>query len=207
MEQVSEGVNDLDTPFLIQEIPIAISQSLEGIKRVSEIVQAMKDFSHPGVKEKTLLDINHALETTLAVAKNEWKYVANLETAFDQDLPKVLCIPGAINQVFLNIIVNAAHAIASICQDEYQKNGIIQITTRKDGDFVEVRIADNGPGIPEEIQPKIFEPFFTTKEVGKGTGQGLAIAYDVITSRHKGQIYFETEVGVGTTFVIRLPIR
>lgn len=208
MEQAGEGANDLDIPFLIQEIPTAISQSLEGIKRVSEIVQAMREFSHPGIKEKTLLDINHALETTLAVAKNEWKYVATLETYFDQDLPKVLCIPGAVNQVFLNIVVNAAQAIASsIGQEENPKKGIIQITTRKDGNFVEVRVTDNGPGIPEEIRPKIFEPFFTTKEVGKGTGQGLAIAYDVITSRHQGQIYFETEVGIGTTFVIRLPIR
>jgi signal transduction histidine kinase len=166
----------------------------------------MKEFSHPGVKEKTQLDINHALQNTLTVTRNEWKYSADVETDFDEQLPQVLCMPGEINQVFLNIIVNAAQAINSMPGLATGQKGIIRLSTRRDGDMVEVRISDTGIGIPEEIQSRIFEPFFTTKEVGKGTGQGLALAYDVVERKHGGSIFFETHPGSGTTFIIRLPI-
>jgi PAS domain S-box-containing protein len=203
----SQAEGDKEVQFLISEIPTAIQECLEGIQRVSEIVQAMKEFSHPGVKEKTHLDINHALQNTLAVTRNEWKYSSDIETDFDPDLPEVLSLPGEINQAFLNIIVNAAQAIDSLPEKEDGKKGTIRLCTQRVDEAVEIRISDSGPGIPKEIQPRIFEPFFTTKEVGKGTGQGLALAYDVIERKHAGSLTFETRPGNGTTFIIRLPIQ
>ncbi|MFM8320962.1 MAG: PAS domain-containing protein [Chloroflexota bacterium] len=196
--------------YLVSEIPAAIEQSLEGIRRVSEIVRAMKEFSHPGVREKKPCDINKALLTTLAVARNEWKYVAELETDLDPNLPEVLGLPGEINQVFLNILVNAVYAIAQAGREREARSephqGRIRVQTRCAGAWAEVRIQDNGAGIPEDVQPHIFEPFFTTKDVGQGSGQGLAIAYDVIERKHGGQLTFESRLGQGATFCIRLPI-
>jgi signal transduction histidine kinase len=165
----------------------------------------MKEFSHPGVKEKTALDINDAIEHTLTVSRNEWKYVAEVEIDLDPELPKIICLPGEINQVFLNLIVNAAQAIASENENGKNGRGIIRVQTKRDGSWVEIRVSDTGPGIPDHVKPHIFEPFFTTKDVGKGTGQGLAIAYDVIERKHGGTITFETEIGKGTTFIISLP--
>jgi two-component system, NtrC family, sensor kinase len=205
-EQTKEVEQDEEIQFVVDEIPTAIQECLDGIQRVSEIVQAMKEFSHPGVKEKTHLDINHALQNTLAVTRNEWKYVAEIETDFEAELPEVLCLPGEINQVFLNIIVNAAQAIDSLPDQENAKKGIIRVSTYRVEQAVEIRISDTGPGIPAEIQERIFEPFFTTKEVGKGTGQGLALAYDVVERKHAGNITFESHHGQGTTFIIRLPV-
>jgi signal transduction histidine kinase len=165
----------------------------------------MKDFSHPGTKEKIPLDLNHAIESTITVARSEWKYVANLETEFDRSLPLISCEPGGFNQVILNLIVNAAHAIADVVGKESSERGKIKVQTRNCGDWVEIRIQDTGSGIPEEVRSRIFDPFFTTKEIGKGTGQGLAIARSVIVDKHDGSIHFETEEGKGTTFIIRLP--
>jgi signal transduction histidine kinase len=171
---------------------------------VAKIVQAMKDFSHPGTETKVPFDLNRAIESTLTVCRNEWKYVAELETDFDPSLPPVSCLPGEFNQVILNIVVNAAHAIAD--KTEGKSKGVISISTRSQDDKVEIRIRDSGTGIPEKARGRIFDPFFTTKEVGKGTGQGLAIARSVIVDKHQGEIFFETEVGQGTTFVLRLPL-
>ncbi len=199
-------VRRVDPRFLMGEIPRAIAQTLEGVNRVSKIVRAMKDFSHPGTEEKTPININRALETTLTVAGNEWKYVAQIKTEFDPDLPLVPCLPGEFNQVLLNLVVNAAHAIGDITGKETKDKGLITVSTRRDGDWVEVRIRDTGCGIPEKIRHKIFDPFFTTKPVGKGTGQGLAMAHTAIVDRHLGTLTFETEVGVGTVFIIRLPL-
>ncbi|GIX49666.1 MAG: hypothetical protein KatS3mg131_3877 [Candidatus Tectimicrobiota bacterium] len=196
----------LDLPYLRQEIPVALEQALDGVERVATIVRAMKDFSHPGVEEKTPIDLNKALESTVTVARNEWKYVAELVLDLDPDLPLVPCLPGELNQVFLNIVVNAAHAIADVVGDGSQGKGTIRVSTHRDGDWVEVRISDTGTGIPEAIRERIFDPFFTTKEVGKGTGQGLAIAHDVVVKKHGGHLTFETEVGKGTTFIVRLPV-
>ncbi len=203
--EVESAAAETDVGFLIEEIPRAIRQSLEGVTRVTKIVRAMRDFSHPGVEEKTAVDINEALESTITVSRNEWKYVSNIETDCEPDLPPVPCLPGELNQVFLNLIINAAHAIAEVVGDGSQGKGTISISTRSDGDWVEIRISDTGCGIPEKDRGKIFEPFFTTKEVGKGTGQGLAIARSVIADKHGGTISFETAVGKGTTFVVRLP--
>jgi len=207
LNRVEAAVKDADLDFLITEIPTTIEQTLDGIHRVAEIVQAMKDFSHPGVIKKIAVNLNKALTDTLTVARNNWKYVAEVETGLDPELPDVICQPGEMNQVFLNIIVNAADALAEQARIDQSRKGLIQVRTRRFDEWAEVRIADNGPGIPAEIGERIFEPFFTTKEVGKGTGQGLAIAYDIVEHRHGGTLTFETVVGQGTTFIIRLPLK
>jgi signal transduction histidine kinase len=165
----------------------------------------MKEFSHPGPVERMPVDINRAIESTILVCKSEWKYVAEVTTDLDDELPPVPCLAGEFNQVILNLIVNAAHAIADVNKDSGGK-GSIHISTRKDGPCVEIRVSDTGCGIPETIQSKVFDPFFTTKPVGKGTGQGLAIAHSVIVQKHNGTIQFESEPGSGTTFVIQLPL-
>ncbi|MFQ5706187.1 MAG: PAS domain S-box protein, partial [bacterium] len=204
---VETTTQEIDLEYLVDEIPLAVQQSLEGVERVSNIVRAMKEFSHPGQAEKSPIDINRALENTITVARNEWKYVAELKTDFCPTLPLVPCLRGELNQVLLNILVNAAQAIAEATEGDSSKKGTITVTTRHDDQCVEIRIADTGPGIPKKVRSKIFDPFFTTKEVGKGTGQGLAISHNVVVEKHGGSITFETEVGKGTTFVIRLPIR
>jgi PAS domain S-box-containing protein len=204
--QIKEASQRLDLEYLFKEIPTAIDQSIEGIERVSKIVRAMKDFSHPNSTEKSSIDINHAIESTITVARNEWKYVATLETDFDAGLQPVMCFPGEFNQVILNLVVNAAHAIGDVILAGGSEKGTIRVSTRRAGNAVEIRISDTGTGIPEAVRPRLFEPFFTTKEVGKGTGQGLAIARSVIVEKHGGTITFETEIGKGTTFIIRLPL-
>jgi len=196
---------DTDLDYLSEEIPKAIRQSLEGIDRVAKIVRAMKEFSHPGTKEKVAVDINKAIETTITIARNEWKYVAEIVMEFDPFLPLVPCLPDEFNQVLLNIIINAAHAIGDVVGDGSKGKGTITVKTCHKGDGVEVRISDTGAGIPGKIRNRIFDPFFTTKEVGKGTGQGLTIAHSVIVNKHGGSLNFETEVGKGTTFIVRLP--
>jgi len=192
--------------YLRAEIPRSLEDSLEGIGRVAEIVRAMKEFSHPGPLEKIPLDINRAIESTVLVSRNEWKYASDLHTEFDPNLPPVMCVPGEFNQVVLNLIVNAAHSVADVMRDKPGQKGSIVVSTHHDGGWAEVRVKDTGTGIPEEIQASVFNPFFTTKGVGKGTGQGLAIAYSVIVRKHGGTISFDTAMGGGTTFRIRLPI-
>lgn len=197
---------EADVDYLQMEIPRAIDQSLEGIKRVANIVKAMKEFSHPGSENKKPIDINHAIETTITVARNEWRYVADVRTSFDNDLPFVPCLAGEFNQAILNLIINAAHAIGDVVGDGSKKKGLITVITQRDGDWTEISIQDTGTGIPESIKSRIFEPFFTTKDVGRGTGQGLALAHAVIVKKHGGKIWFASDEGKGTTFFIRLPL-
>jgi signal transduction histidine kinase len=204
--RIEDAAKRADLTFLLEEIPRAIEQSLDGVNRVARIVRAMKEFSHPGTGQKIPIDLNSAVETTLTVAGNEWKYVATVELDFDEELPLVPCLPGEFNQVILNIVVNAAQAIAEVVQDGAKGKGVISVKTRSVGEWAEIRIRDTGAGIPEKIRHKVFDPFFTTKAVGKGTGQGLAIAHAVIVDRHGGTISFESETGVGTVFIIRLPM-
>ncbi len=203
---VKAAADKADMPYLGEEVPKAIKQSLDGISRVTHIVRAMKEFSHPGTTEKTPVDLSKAIQSTITVASNEWKYLAELSTEFDPELPAVPCMAGEFNQVILNIVVNASHAIADVVGDGGKGKGSIRVSTRRDGDWAEVRIRDSGAGIPESARARIFDPFFTTKGVGKGTGQGLAIAHSVIVDKHGGTIHFETELGKGTTFIIRLPL-
>jgi two-component system NtrC family sensor kinase len=204
-QEITAGIKKSDLAFLLDEIPKAIDDSLEGVKRVSTLVSAMKEFSHPGTKEKVPLDVNRAIQSTITVAQNEWKYVADVETDLDPTLPHVSCLPGELNQVILNLIVNAAHAIGDRSQERNGEKGKIKVQTGLYPTGVEIRIGDTGGGIPENVRAKIFDPFFTTKEIGKGTGQGLAIARSVIVDKHGGSLNFETVLGEGTTFIIRLP--
>ncbi|MFQ5430201.1 MAG: ATP-binding protein [Phycisphaerae bacterium] len=204
--EMKSVLEELDIDFLKEEIPKAIEQSLEGVERVAKIVRSMKEFSHPGGEEKQMAELNRAIESTITVARNEWKYVAEMVTEFDPLLPPVPCLIGEFNQVILNMIINAAHAITDVVGRDSGEKGTITIATRRDGDWAEVRISDTGTGIPPEIQAKIFDPFFTTKDVGKGTGQGLAIAQATIVKKHGGELRVESEVGRGTTFIIRLPL-
>jgi signal transduction histidine kinase len=166
----------------------------------------MKEFSHPGSEEKQVIDINKAIDTTVTVARHEWKYAAEVETFLEPGLPQVACHAAEFNQVILNLLVNSAHAIQQVVGDGSRGKGKIVIRTRRDGDWIELAISDTGTGIPPEAQPRIFEPFFTTKPVGKGTGQGLALAHNTIVKRHGGKIWFETAPGKGTTFFIRLAL-
>jgi signal transduction histidine kinase len=195
-----------DLAYLLEQIPCAIEETLEGVGRVSRIVGAMKEFSHPGKSEKCPTDLNRAIETTATVARNEWRYVADLTLDLDSRLPLVPCFAGEFNQVILNLVVNAAHAIGDVIRGKVTEKGTIAIRTRRDGEVVELRVSDTGSGIPEAVQPRIFEPFFTTKPVGQGTGQGLAFVYTTIVKKHGGSVRFETEPGKGTTFILRLPV-
>jgi PAS domain S-box-containing protein len=196
----------VDVAFLKEEIPQAAEQALQGVGRVARIVHAMKQFSHPGLQEKESFDLNRALEIAITIARNEWKYVAEMVTDFDSSLPPVPCVAGDMNQVFLNVLINAAQAVAEVVGNGVDGKGTIKVSTHRDGDWAEVRIADTGTGIPATIRNKVFDPFFTTKEVGKGTGQGLAIVHAIVVNKHHGTVTFETTEGEGTTFVIRLPI-
>ncbi|MFH1196863.1 MAG: ATP-binding protein [bacterium] len=197
-------LNDLE--YLNSEIPKAITQSQEGINRITEIVGAMKEFAHSGPQAQTYTDIQSNIQNTIIVARNEWKYSSEVVTEFDQMLPPILCYPGEINQVILNLIINASHTNAEKNKETGAIKGEIKISTKKEGEDAVIFIKDTGMGIPKNIRSRIFDPFFTTKEVGKGTGQGLAISHSIIVDKHGGTINFESECNVGTTFKITLPI-
>ena len=200
------AAQDADLDYLKEEIGQAIEQSLEGVDRVASIVRAMKEFSHPGSVSKTPTDINQGIQNTITVATNEWKYVAEVSTDLEAELPLVPCLPGDLNQVILNLIVNGAQAIGEKLGETPTEKGTIEVSTSRIDKFAEIRIKDNGNGIPETIVNRIYDPFFTTKDVGVGSGQGLAIARSVIVEKNQGKLEVVTEVGVGTTFIIQLPL-
>lgn len=203
LEAIASALEEADVDYLSEELPTAFEQTLEGVRRIAEIVSAMKDFSHRDIGVRKATDLHAAVETTVTVSRNEWKTVAKVEFDFAPDMPHVPCFADELKQVLLNLIVNSAQAIADTAEDG--KLGTITIGTRKCGDMAELWIADTGRGIDEAIRDQIFDPFFTTKEVGKGTGQGLAIAHSVV-QKHGGEILLESEVGKGTSFRIRLPL-
>ncbi|MCA9729673.1 MAG: PAS domain S-box protein, partial [Candidatus Eisenbacteria bacterium] len=202
--EIRAALKEADVEYLQEEIPRAITQTLEGIDRVGTIVRAMKEFSHPAT-EKVATDLNHAIETTSIVARNEWKYVAELELDLDPSMPQVECVPGEINQAIVNMIVNAAHAIADAVGTSGAK-GRITVSTRSLPGEIEIQVRDTGTGMKPEVRDRVFDPFFTTKAVGRGTGQGLTITHDVVVRRHGGTIRVESELGQGTTFILRLPV-
>ncbi len=201
-ELLAIAADAADIDFLLDEMPSAIDQTIDGVTRVRQIVTAIKEFSHPDNKDKQPHDLARAIETTMTISRNQWKYAADIETEFDPELPPVYCHLGELNQVFLNLIVNAAHAI----EEKSGERGTIRITTRRLGDQAEIRIADTGVGIRPENLDRIYDLFFTTKPPGKGTGQGLAICHKIVTRTHRGTINVESVVGQGTCFVLTLPI-
>ena len=202
--EAAQAEAEADLPYLRENIPQAFERCVDGLKRVTTIVRSLKEFAHPAQKEMSLVDLNHVVESTLTIATAEYKYVAELQTDFGE-LPPVSCHPGEIGQAVLNIVVNAAHAIADVVAGTDRK-GLITVRTRQEGDVALIAISDTGAGIPDAIQARIFDPFFTTKEIGKGTGQGLAIASSTVRTRHDGELTFETAPGRGTTFFIRIPL-
>jgi len=206
LAQVQATAEEADLDYLKSEIGQALDQTLEGVERVASIVRAMKEFSHPGSVTKTPTDINKGIQNTITVATNEWKYVADVETELDPEMPLVPCLPGDLNQVILNLIVNGAQAIGEALGEHPTEKGKITISTSHTKTHAEIRVTDTGNGIPEKIRDRIFDPFFTTKDVGVGSGQGLAIGRSVIVEKHAGTLEIETEANAGTTFIIRLPL-
>ena len=208
LQEIETMEEAMDMAYLEREIPNAINQSLEGISKVSQLVSAMKEFSHPGKDRKGWADINRSIASTVKIAQNEWKYVAELELDLEKDLPLVYCHIGEINQVVLNMIINAAQTIKEKAADadSATSKGKITVRTRLLGDHVSILIEDTGKGIPNVLLDKIFNPFFTTKDLGVGTGQGLAISREIILQRHSGQINVQSVEGVGTTFTLDLPM-
>jgi signal transduction histidine kinase len=202
-EHIARVGRDADVEYLNERAPVAFGRTLDGVTRVAKIVRAMKDFAHPSVAEMAPADLNTALENTLVVAANEIKYVADVVLELGE-LPPVHCHASDLNQVFLNLVVNASHAMADVHREG--ELGTLTVRSRREGDWAVIEIADTGGGIPDEVSERVFDPFFTTKEVGRGTGQGLAISRAIVVERHGGSLAFQTEPGRGTTFVIRLPI-
>jgi len=203
MPQKPEGDDDVE--YLREELPPAMTRVAEGLARIAEIVRSMKNFSHHDQHEKSAVDLNNAIASTLVIARSEYKECADLETEYGE-LPPVVCHGGQINQVVLNLVVNSAHAISDLVRKQGGR-GKIKVSTTTEGDNVVISITDTGGGIPEGIRARIFDPFFTTKEVGRGTGQGLSIARNVIVKGHSGELDFVTEIGKGTTFYVRLPYK
>jgi len=206
--QVQEEKELSDLEYLTAEMPVAIEQSLDGISKITRLVQSLKEIAQPDTTGKKAVDLNRAIENALAVARNEWKYVAELETEFDETLPPVPCFAGEMNQVLLNMVINAAHTIGDVVGDGANGKGTIRIKTKKvDDDWAEVRISDTGAGIPVEIQNRVFDLLFTSKKSDKNVENGLAISHAVVVDKHNGKLSFETEAEKGTTFIIQLPLR
>src|SRR6185369_3825169 len=200
--QTAEEAADLE--YLRAHTPSAFAEALDGVRRLATIVRAMKTFAHQDRGEKNAADLNAALRSTLTVAANELKYQARVETCLG-DIPPVPCHLSDLNQVFLNLLVNAADAIGGARRPDGAL-GTITVSTYLEGSSVVISIADTGAGIPDAIRDRIFEPFFTTKEVGRGTGQGLAISRSIVTEKHGGSLTFQSTPGAGTTFYVRLPL-
>ena len=190
-----------DLDYLSQEIPGSLDSVRDGVARIANIVRAMKELAHPGPREASAMDLPRALQNALDVTAATYRYVADVETEF-AETPPVICFGSDLNQVFLNLIVNAAHAM----EDKQAGRGRLGVRTRVDGDQVEIAISDTGAGIPEAHRERIFDAFFTTKEVGRGTGQGLAISRTIVVDRHGGTLTFDSQVGIGTTFYVRIPL-
>ncbi|TAN68159.1 MAG: response regulator [Methylobacter sp.] len=188
----------IDLAFLRADMPNLLTESMDGLQRIKHIVQNLKDFSHVSESDKQWANLELGLDSALNMAQNEFKYKVDVIKEY-AGIPEIECLPSQLNQVFMNLLINADQAI--------KDHGEIRIATRSDADSVQIAISDTGCGIPPENLKRIFDPFFTTKDVGKGTGLGLAITYDIVVNKHGGRIDVKSEVGVGTTFTIVLPIK
>ncbi|TMQ16397.1 MAG: histidine kinase, partial [Deltaproteobacteria bacterium] len=202
-EEAQQAEDEAEIDYLLEHGPRALDRALDGLEQVASIVRSMKAFAHPDAREMSAIDLNRAIESALVMARNEYKYVADVTTDFG-DLPPITCHAGQVNQAVLNILVNAGHAIGDVVGTSGAR-GRITVATRREHDQVVIAIGDTGTGIPEDIRSRIFDPFFTTKEVGRGTGQGLAMVHTIV-EKHAGTVHVDSVVGRGTTFEIRLPI-
>ena len=202
-----EALGEADASYFAEEVPKAIQESLSGLRSVSDIVLAMKEFSHPGTTKKTSTDLNRSIEAAIAVSKNEWKSFCDIVTDFAPDLPLVPLHANEFRRAILNLVINATHAIADAREDEADPKGTIAVGTRLEDRSVRIWIKDTGTGIHADVRNRVFEPFFTTKSVGRGTGQGLSMVHATIVGQHGGEVWFDTELGAGTTFYIRLPLQ
>ncbi|MEA4906442.1 MAG: ATP-binding protein, partial [Anaerolineaceae bacterium] len=207
MELICEKMKHVDLGYLRTEIPTAIEQTLDGIDRIRKIVLAMRSFSHHAVHEKRLTDINHCIESTITITRNEWKYNADIETHLEAGLPMVTCEADSIQQALLNIMINASQAIQTAIEQGIRTRGKISVCSYSDASCVYISIQDSGIGIPKKIIHRIFDPFFTTKGECKGTGQGLSIVHNIIVNRHQGRILVDSTPNEGSTFIIQLPIQ
>jgi len=203
LAELVQIADDIEVEYLLAEVPLALEQTSDGVRRVAGIVSAMKDFGRKDGREKTLVDVSRCIQSTLIVAQNELKYVADVDVMLGE-LPPIFGYPGELNQVILNLLVNASHAVAQRFAGTAER-GLIRVRSETRAGFVVISVADNGCGIPLEHQPRIFEPFFTTKAVGSGTGQGLAITRSIVVEKHGGTLSFESRPGEGTTFCVSLP--
>ncbi len=202
--EIARAEDTADLLYLQEEVPRAFAHTFDGTARVASIVKAMRQLAHPERGAQAPADINQGIRNMLEITRNEYRYIADTETDL-ADLPPVVSHMGDLNQVLLNLIVNAAHAIGKVV-DETGERGCIRIRSFRDGADVVVSVADNGCGIADDSRDRVFDPFFTTKEMGKGTGQGLAIARSIVVDRHQGTLTFDSEIGRGTTFYMRIPI-
>jgi two-component system, NtrC family, sensor kinase len=196
----------LDVDYLEQEVPEAAVQAIDGVAQITKIVTAMKDFVRPETKNKELCNLNHLVQNSITISSAEWKRFAEVEADSSLELLEIYCIRGAMAQVFINLILNAADAIETVVREGRKSSGKIVISGERNDKSITISISDDGCGIPEENQGRIFDPFFTTKPVGRGTGQGLAVVYDVIVTKHQGRITFDSEPGKGTVFYLHLPL-
>lgn len=203
-ERARKALDEEEMTYLAEDVPAALDESAAGLKRIAEIVRSIKQLAHPGELAKAFHDLNEIVRNAITVSTNEWKYVAGMEFVPDDDLAPVFCLKGEVGQVVLNLIVNAAHAIESKLKGS-EEQGTITIRTRSEGEYAVLEVTDTGTGMSREVAAKAFDPFFTTKEVGKGTGQGLAISHNVVVGMHGGRIEIDTVEGEGTTFTVRLP--
>lgn len=197
---------EIEWEYLAEDLPQAVSESLEGLAKISEIVLAMKDFAHPGVGSRSLTDLNELIRSTTVVTRSEWSQIADLDLQLDPELPEIELYPADVSQVILNLILNAIQAVKEMLGEERTKKGIIQICSRPVENWAEIRVHDTGSGIPDEIAGRIYDPFFTTKDVGLGTGQGLSVAHSTIVDKHGGTLSHECPQEGGTVFIVRLPI-
>jgi PAS domain S-box-containing protein len=208
LQDAAQALEAADYDFLRREVPLALTQSLEGVERVTTIVRAMRDFSHPGSDLHEPADLNRAIRSTVEVCRNRWKESTRLELELDEALLDVPCRVDEMNQVILNLVVNASDAVSSRFAERGPIDGLVRVRTLMlSPELVEIRVIDNGTGIPAAIRSRVFDPFFTTKPIGKGTGQGLALSRNVVVQKHGGEMFFETTEGQGTSFVIRLPLK
>jgi signal transduction histidine kinase len=195
----------IDFEYLRREIPLALSQSLEGVQHVSSIIKSMKDFAHPGHDHQVQADLNRSVESVTLLSKNEWKSHCDLIFQLDANLPKIWCFPGLVNQALFNLLSNSLDAIRSRIAKKEIKRGEITLKTRVLGDRVELTFSDNGGGIPHKFLTQIFQPFFTTKAPGEGTGQGLALVKTLIEEKHQGKVEVDN-LNEGAQFRFLLPI-